>query len=123
MNRIQANRRDCAIEWFGANLRFQRHGIRRCHLDGAPSTTALEYQLRLPVHPDQSNPVTREDEMRVVDLRIEPPDFRPQPWAFQEGARDIPQRIALDHRIDIRVIRFQVLTDVLASSPCCCGNA
>ena len=45
--------------------------------------------------------------MGVGNLRVDVPDFRPQPGVAQEQAGDIPERVALDDHVAVRMIRIE----------------
>src|SRR5690554_7754327 len=64
----------------------------------------------------QADHVARIDQVRVVDLRVGLPDFRPQPGPLQELARDVPQRIPTLHDIGIGM-RSEEHTSELQSRP------
>src|SRR5690606_8710729 len=51
----------------------------------------------------QAQHVTRVDQVRILDLRVGLPDFRPQPRLLQETRRDVPQRVTLFHHVGVRV--------------------
>jgi len=52
----------------------------------------------------QAEHVTRVDQVRVLDLRVGLPDFRPQPRLLEEAGRDVPQGVALADRVGRRMI-------------------
>ena len=58
----------------------------------------------LPVDIDQCNLITRVYKVRVFNLRIDLPDFGPQPGARQKLTADIPQRVASHHDVLVGVI-------------------
>jgi len=63
---------------------------------------------------DEVNAVAGVDQVGVLDLRVDAPDLRPQPRPLEETPADVPQRIALDHRVDVRVIVTQILGKIAA---------
>ncbi|MCY1436603.1 hypothetical protein D9M71_527320 [compost metagenome] len=63
----------------------------------------VEHQARLAVDVDEVEDVAGIDQVRVLDLRVHMPDFRPFPWFCQEFAGDIPKGVALDHRVALRM--------------------
>ena len=50
---------------------------------------------RLAVEVSEAENVTREDQVRVLDLRIRLPDLRPEPRLPEEAAGNVPERVAL----------------------------
>lgn len=69
----------------------QRNGVDRCFLARAGLYGAFGDAVQV----GQADHVTRVDQMRILDLRIGLPDFRPQPRFFQKAASDIPKGIPL----------------------------
>ena len=55
------------------------------------------------VQVSQADDVAWIDQVRVLDLRIGLPDFRPQPGLLQELPGDVPERVAPFHHISVGV--------------------
>jgi len=64
---------------------------------------ALQGKNRLPLPIYQTDYVPRIDEVRIFDLRVNPPQFRPAPGLGQEPAGNIPQRVPLLHHMAFRM--------------------
>jgi hypothetical protein len=47
--------------------------------------------------------------VRVLDLFVRLPDFRPLPRVVEETSGDRPQRVAFDDRVRIRMVGTQVI--------------
>lgn len=53
--------------------------------------------------------IARIDQVRVLDLRpVQLPDLRPEPGVLEEFSGDIPQSIAFNHDMTIRVPFFEL---------------
>ena len=85
---VDRNRRNAGVQRQIAHARRQA-------LDAQAGTA----NLRAPVDPDQQQLVAGEDQMRVVDLRIDVPDLGSKPWIAQKVAGDVPQRVAFLHHV------------------------
>src|SRR5690606_36609908 len=88
----------------GANLRLQLgHAIRR-QFDRAGDGR----HTRLAVDIDQADHIARKNEVWIVNLRIDVPDFWPKPRALEEPPGNIPEGVTLDHCITVRTIRLEI---------------
>ena len=77
----------------------------RSHLRREPHVTRTpDRDARAPVDVDEMQHVTRIDEMRVLDHRVDVPDFGPIPGVAQEHRGDVPQRVAALDDIGVRRI-------------------
>ena len=87
----------------GANVRLQSAADSSCG-------GFADAQARLAIDVGQVDDVARIDQVRVLDLPVCLPDFRPQPGLFQETRRDAPERVALLHRVAVRmaVVQFDI---------------
>ena len=54
------------------------------------AVAALQHDLRLAVDINQAQGVARIDQMRILDARVDVPNFRPQPWIAQVHRGDAP---------------------------------
>ena len=43
---------------------------------------------------DETENVTGVDKVRILDVRIYIPDFRPKPWVLEKCCRNVPQGVA-----------------------------
>jgi hypothetical protein len=60
-------------------------------------------QARRAARQVEQDDIARVDQVRILDLvTVHLPDFRPAPGVFQEFARDVPQRVALDDDMAVR---------------------
>ncbi len=81
--------------------------LRISGLDGTGATAsavAIDRQDRPAITVGQVNHIARVNQVRVVDLRIDFPDFRPAPRLAQETRGNVPEGIPLDDRVAVRVI-------------------
>jgi len=75
---------------------------------GADLRAAGAGDSRLPVHVYQAQHVAGIDAVRVLDLGIGLPDFRPEPGLGEEARRDVPERVSLLHHVGGRMVPAQL---------------
>src|SRR5690606_13449858 len=103
-DRIQRDGGNSARQRRDANFRLQLgHAIRR-QLDG----TGDGRHTGLAVDIDQADHIARKNQVWIVNLRIDVPDFWPKPRALEEPSGNIPEGVTLDHRITVRTIRLEI---------------
>jgi hypothetical protein len=104
-DRLEGNRGDGFLEWFGANARRQAIHAAAALGDLRP---AFELNDGAPViQVRQRQDVAGENQVRVLDLRIDLPDFRPIPRVAQEHRCDVPERVAALHDVSLGMTRIQ----------------
>ena len=79
----------------------QRHAVDRSRL-------ARARLHRHAVQVGQAEDVARIDQVRVLDLRVGLPDFRPQPRPLEEAPGDVPQRVAVLDDVGVRMVAAQL---------------
>ena len=83
----------------------QRHGRNRQRFGAHLRREPVHAQSRLPLTQiRQAQHIARIDQVRVLDLRVGLPDFRPQPRLVQESFGDIPERVTLLHHVGVGMI-------------------
>lgn len=92
---VQRDGRDGLGDRRAADLRRQ--------LDGPARFATVQHQARLAIDVDQAEGVAGVDQVGILDLRVGVPEFRPLPWLAEEFPRDVPQGIAPDHRVAVRM--------------------
>ena len=79
------------------------------------ASTAAHSNDRTPILVTEKNLVSRVNQVRILDMRIDLPDFGPQPRLVEKSPGDVPQGIAFLDNIAVRVIGFEARN--LASRP------
>src|SRR6185436_2379670 len=102
-NHVIRNRSDRLAERLAAHLR--RQALAAAAL--GRTATVADGDARLAVDVDELEHVARIDQVRVLDLGIDVPDFGPIPGIAQEYFGDVPQRVAGFHRVLVGGIRRQ----------------